>query len=202
MVSGSDRACHAWLEAYHIEGVGALDLHQFYRAMAWLGEELDDQRGATRAPRRTKDLLEEALFARRRSLFSNLSMVLFDTTSLMFTGQGGESFGQHGVSKDHRPDLRQVVVGVVLDEAGRPICSEILAGQRDGREIAAAGDDAPAQPLRHPPDVRGGRSRHDQCRDDRRTGGARHRLYPWRARAEHQPRCARSCWPSASRWCR
>ena len=105
-----------------------LDLHQLYRTMAWLGEELEDQSGATRAARRTKDLIEEALFARRRSLFSNLSMVLFDTTSLMFTGNGGESLGQFGVSKDHQPDLRQVVVGVVLDEAGRPICSEIWPG--------------------------------------------------------------------------
>ena len=128
VVSGSDRTCHVWLEAYHIEGAGALDLHQFYRAMAWLGETLDDQRGATRAPRRTKDLLEEALFERRRSLFSDLSMVLFDTTSLMFTGQGGESFGENGISKDHRPDLPQVVVGVVLDQAGRPICSEYWPG--------------------------------------------------------------------------
>ena len=128
VVSGSDRACNAWLERYSIEGAGALDLHQLYRAMAWLGEELDDQSGATRAPRRTKDLIEEALFDRRRSLFSNLSVVLFDTTSLMFTGQGGESLGQHGISKDHRPDLRQVVVGVVLDEAGRPICSETWPG--------------------------------------------------------------------------
>ena len=96
--------------------------------MAWLGEELDDQSDATRAPRRTKDLIEEALFQRRRSLFSNLSVVLFDTTSLMFTGQGGESFGENGISKDHRPDLPQVVVGVVLDQAGRPICSEYWPG--------------------------------------------------------------------------
>ena len=84
MASGSDRACNAWLDAYSIESVGTLDLHQLYRAMAWLGEELEDQSGATRAAGRTKDLIEEALFARRRSLFSNLSMVLFDTTSLMF----------------------------------------------------------------------------------------------------------------------
>ena len=127
-VSGSDRACNAWLDGYAIDGANTLDLHQLYRAMAWLGEELDDQTGATRAPRPTKDLIEEALFARRRSLFSNLSVVLFDTTSLMFAGHGGESLGQRGVSKDHRPDLRQVVVGVVLDEAGRPICSETWPG--------------------------------------------------------------------------
>ena len=96
--------------------------------MAWLGEELADQTGATRAPRRTKDVIEEKLFARRRSLFSDLSVVLFDTTSLMFYGAGGETLGQRGKSKDHRPDLRQVIVGVVLDEAGRPICSETWPG--------------------------------------------------------------------------
>jgi hypothetical protein len=128
MVSGSDRACDAWLDAYQLPGADALELHHLYRAMAWLGEALDDQSGATRAPRRTKDLIEEALFDRRRSLFSDLSVVLFDTTSLMFTGAGGETLGQLGVSKDHRPDLRQVVVGVVLDEAGRPICSETWPG--------------------------------------------------------------------------
>src|SRR5919199_670610 len=97
--------------------------------MAWRGETLTDQSGATRAPRRTKDLIEERLFECRRTLFSALSVVLFDTTSLMFTGSGGESLGQHGVSKDHRPDLHQVVVGVVLDAAGRPICSETWPGQ-------------------------------------------------------------------------
>jgi hypothetical protein len=128
VVSGSDRACDAWLDAYHIPGADALALHQFYRAMAWLGETLTDQSGATRVPRRCKDLIEEALFERRRNLFSDLSVVLFDTTSLMFTGSGGESLGQLGVSKDHRPDLHQVVVGVVLDEAGRPICSETWPG--------------------------------------------------------------------------
>jgi len=128
VASGSDRACDAWLDAYHIPGADALALHQLYRAMAWLGETLTDQSGATRAPRRSKDLIEEALFERRRNLFSDLSVVLFDTTSLMFTGTGGESLGQFGVSKDHRPELHQVVVGVVLDEAGRPICSETWPG--------------------------------------------------------------------------
>src|SRR4051794_33087916 len=128
IVSGSDRACDAWLDAYHVPGADALALHQLDRAMAWLGEALTDQSGATRAPRRTKDLIEEARFERRRNLFSDLSVVLFDTTSLMFTGGGGESLGQFGVSKDHRPELHQVVVSVVLDEAGRPICSDTWPG--------------------------------------------------------------------------
>ncbi len=128
VVSGSDRACDKWLDAYHVPGAAGLELHHLYRTMGWLGEELADQSGATRAPRRTKDVIEEALFQRRRGLFSDLSVVLFDTTSLMFYGAGGESLGQRGKSKDHRPELKQVVVGVVLDEAGRPICSETWPG--------------------------------------------------------------------------
>lgn len=128
MVSGSDRACERWLEAYRIDGAQGLELHHLYRAMTWLGEALKDQSGATRSARRTKDLIEERLFERRRSLFTDLSVVLFDTTSLYFYGAGGESLGRHGKSKDHRPDLRQVVVGVVLDSEGRPICSEAWPG--------------------------------------------------------------------------
>ena len=36
--------------------------------------------------------------------------------------------GRHGKSKDHRPDLRQVIVGIVFDAEGRPICSETWPG--------------------------------------------------------------------------
>jgi hypothetical protein len=48
-VSGSDRACERWLDAYYIDGTDGLQLHQLYRAIGWLGEELADQNGATRA---------------------------------------------------------------------------------------------------------------------------------------------------------
>src|SRR4051794_9055516 len=39
VVSGSDRACDRWLDAYQIDGAGRLELHQLYRAMAggWCG---------------------------------------------------------------------------------------------------------------------------------------------------------------------
>ena len=84
MVSGSDRACEKWLVDYDIPGVDGLALHHLYRAMAWLGEELpaNQQDGVTPfAPRTVKDLIEERLFARRRDLFSELSVVFMDTTS-------------------------------------------------------------------------------------------------------------------------
>jgi hypothetical protein len=131
MVSGSDRACEKWLADYDLPGLDGLALHHLYRAMAWLGEELpaDQQAGATPfAPRTVKDLIEEHLFARRRDLFSELSVVFMDTTSLSFTGAGGETLGERGYSKDHRPDLMQMIVGVVIDAAGRPICSELWPG--------------------------------------------------------------------------
>src|SRR3954464_8530529 len=129
--SGSDRAADKWKADYQIEGCEALQLHHLYRAMAWLGEELprDQQAGKTPfAPRCTKDRIEEGIFDRRRDLFSGLQLVFFDTTSIYFEGEGGQDIGQRGFSKDHRPDLYQMVVGAVLDGQGRPICCELWPG--------------------------------------------------------------------------
>jgi hypothetical protein len=131
MRGGSDLAADRWREEYRIGGSEHLDLHHLYRAMAWLGEELpaDQQDGATPfAPRCTKDLIEEQLFAHRRDLFSRLDLVFMDTTSLYFEGLGGQSIGQYGYSKDHRPDLRQMILAVLIDGEGRPVCSEIWPG--------------------------------------------------------------------------
>ncbi|WP_026987648.1 IS1634 family transposase [Fodinicurvata fenggangensis] len=131
MVSGSDRACETWMADYDIPGAQGLSLHHFYRAMAWLGEELpaDRQAQATPfAPRTVKDEVEEALFERRRDLFTDLSVVFLDTTSLAFHGAGGETLGARGHSKDHRPDLNQMIVGAVIDSEGRPVCSEMWPG--------------------------------------------------------------------------
>ena len=128
---GSDRAAEKWKEDYAIQGASELSLHHLYRAMAWLGEALpkDQQSGSTPfVPRTIKDLVEEELFAQRRDLFSGLDLVFFDTTSLYFQGEGGESIGKRGHSKDHRPDLKQMVAGMVLDEKGNPVCSELWPG--------------------------------------------------------------------------
>jgi hypothetical protein len=129
--SGSDRAADKWRTDYQIEGGEALQLHHLYRAMAWLGEELphDQQTGRTPfAPRCTKDRVEEEVFAHRRDLFTDLQLVFFDTTSIYFEGNGGDDLGQRGFSKDHRPDLYQMVVGAVLDTHGRPLCCELWPG--------------------------------------------------------------------------
>jgi len=129
---GSDRSCLlVWRKDYDIPGAEDVVLHQAYRAMGWLGEALsqDQQKGATPfGPRCRKDAFEEALFQRRRDLFSELELVFFDTTSIYFEGEGGSELGQYGHSKDHRPDRKQMVVGVVIDGQGRPLCCELWPG--------------------------------------------------------------------------
>lgn len=130
MIAGSDRGCEQWRDDYRIDGADELQLHHLYRAMAWLGEELPeaDQADRTLVARCIKDRVEERLFARRRSLFSDLSVVFMDTTSLYFEGEGGATLGERGHSKDYRPHLNQMIVGVIIDQDGRPICSEMWPG--------------------------------------------------------------------------
>jgi len=128
-VSGSDRGCDKWRRDYHIHETGDIALHQLYRAMAFLGEELSEQTDRTPfAPRCTKDLIEERLFDYRRDLFTDLDLVFLDTTSIYFEGRGGESIGRKGHSKDHRPDLNQMVVGALLDGHGKPLACEMWPG--------------------------------------------------------------------------
>jgi transposase len=114
-------------------------LHHLYRAMTFLGEEIsargrsasgeEDQRGRRPfAPRCNKDLIEEKMFLERRDLFTGLDLVFFDTTSIYFEGEGGESLGQKGHSRDRRPDLNQMVVGAVIDSKGKPVCCEMWPG--------------------------------------------------------------------------
>jgi hypothetical protein len=137
LVSGSDRSCEKWRRDYLIEGVYDLDLHHLYRAMTFLGEEVEDQKDRTPfTPRCTKDLIEEGIFFERQDLFTGLDLVFFDTTSLYFEGAGGEVLGQKGHSKDHRPDLNQMVVGAVIDNNGKPVCCEMWPGIRTRFHIA------------------------------------------------------------------
>jgi transposase len=126
MVSGSDRHASTWRETIEVPGADALTLDHAYKAMAWLGE---DVTAAGEAQQRSRtDEIEEALYAHRRSLFGELAVAFFDTTSLYFEGRGGATLGQRGYSKDFRPQLNQVVLGIVLDEKDRPIASFLWPG--------------------------------------------------------------------------
>ena len=123
-VSGSDRAAEKWRDSYQIPGAEALDLHHLYRAMGWLG----DQQGKGSSKYWVSDRIEEELFNQGRDLFSKVDLVFFDTTSIYFEGQGGQEIGRHGYSKDHRPDLKQMVVGLGMDVTGKPLFCQMWPG--------------------------------------------------------------------------
>ncbi|MCU4160827.1 IS1634 family transposase [Acidiphilium sp. AL] len=125
MVSGSDRHAASWRETLEVPGADAITLDHAYKAMAWLGEPIttDDAQERYQA-----EVIEEALYAHRRSLFGEVAVAFFDTTSLYFEGRGGAILGQRGHSKDYRPHLNQVVLGIVLDENDRPITSFLWPG--------------------------------------------------------------------------
>ena len=121
MVSGSDRHADQWRRGVVVPGAESLTLEHAYKAMAWLGEDLGQGRTMT-------DAIEEALYRHRQSLFGEVSVAFFDTTTLWFEGKGGETLGRRGHSKDHRPHLHQVVLGIVLDGEDRPIASFLMPG--------------------------------------------------------------------------
>ena len=121
MVSGSDRHAHDWRRRLRVPGAEALTLDDAYKAMAWRGEATADGRPMT-------DAVEEALHRRRRPPLGEPSVAFFDTTSLYFEGQGGATLGRRGFSKDFRPQLQQVVLGLVLDGHDRPIASFLWPG--------------------------------------------------------------------------
>ena len=104
------------LAAHDIAPAEALKL-----AMIWLGEEIAEGRTTT-------DAIEEDLYRHRQELFGEVSIAFFDTTSLYFEGAGGQTLGQFGHSKDYRPHLKQVVLGMVLDGDDRPFASFLWPG--------------------------------------------------------------------------
>ena len=76
-VSGSDRSCDKWHRDYIIKGVDEIGLHHLYRAMAFLGSQIEDQQDKTPfAPRCTKDLIEENLFHEHHDLYRTRFCIL------------------------------------------------------------------------------------------------------------------------------
>lgn len=105
------------------EGVQEFDLHQYYRALDYMID--------------FKDEIERSVFFGMRDLFhQELDIVLFDTTSLVYYGDGSdrddkpedEQLLDYGFSKARRSDLKQVVVGVLMSKDGIPLGHEVFSG--------------------------------------------------------------------------
>jgi len=77
-----------------------------------------------------KEQLCQHLLAKYRDWFGvQFEFLLYDVTSTYFEGQAlGNEKAARGYSRDHRPDCKQVNIGLVVTPEGLPIGYEIFAG--------------------------------------------------------------------------
>ncbi len=79
-----------------------------------------------------KRALEEHLKRRLGELFAlDCELLLYDVTSTFFEGQAeANPLARRGHSRDHRPDCKQVCIGLVVSRDGMPLGYEVFAGNR------------------------------------------------------------------------
>jgi transposase len=79
-----------------------------------------------------KEALEAFLKNRLGELFGlEYDLLLYDVTSTYFEGQAeGNPLARRGYSRDHRPDCKQVCIGLVVSKCGMPLGYEVFAGNR------------------------------------------------------------------------
>jgi hypothetical protein len=112
---GSDLKTSKWLDDLYDPEGAKMGYQHLLRAMGYLSG--------------FKEEIEDALFLKGRTLLDDsIDLVFFDTTSIYFEGEGPEGFARYGHSKDHRPDRKQIIVGVVMTKEGDPICCEYWPG--------------------------------------------------------------------------
>ncbi len=97
-----------------IPGLVGMDDDQAYRAMDLLADADAEAR-----------VQEAVFFAAANLLNIEVDLLFFDTTSTYFERDDAEAgpgaFRVHGHSKDHRPDLPQVVIGLAVTREGIPV---------------------------------------------------------------------------------
>jgi transposase len=79
-----------------------------------------------------KEALEQHLEERLGTLFRlEYDLLLYDITSTYFEGAAADNpLAQRGYSRDHRPDCKQVLIGLVVTRDGYPLGYEVFAGNR------------------------------------------------------------------------
>ncbi len=111
----SKRRAELWLEEVYEPRFSKLKLQHFYRSLDFLDKH--------------KPGIEEELFCEVKDLFNlPLDIVFYDTTSVYFEGEGPEGLAKKGYSKDKRPDLNQILVGILMTKEGIPIGCEVFPG--------------------------------------------------------------------------
>lgn len=133
LAPASKLAAAEWAsEDVHIPGLAEMDEDQCYRAMDLLVEA------------DTEGKLQEAVFFACADLLNlEVDLLFFDTTSTYFerdepdgAGEHGEAaFRAYGHSKDHRPDLPQVVIGLAVTREGIPVRVWVWPGNTNDMSV-------------------------------------------------------------------
>jgi hypothetical protein len=125
----SKLACSEWaIEDVAIDGLVEIDEDHCYRAMDLLVEA--DTEGGVQ---------ETVFFACSDLLNLEVDLLFFDTTSTYFERdepeRGDGAFRVYGHSKDHRPDLPQVVIGLAVTREGIPVRVWVWPGNTNDMSV-------------------------------------------------------------------
>lgn len=112
----SKRAVSEWVHKdVFIPDLPEIDVQVLYRAMDVL---LQHQ----------KELEQELYWAVADLLHLEVDLLFFDTTSTYFETETASDIKQRGYSKDKRPDLPQVVIGLAVTRTGIPVKHWVFPG--------------------------------------------------------------------------
>jgi hypothetical protein len=107
-----------------ITGLDAMDEDQAYRAMDLLV-----------AADAQAQVQEAVFFAVADLLNLEVDLLFFDTTSTYFETEDADEFRRHGKSKDSRPDLPQIVIGLAVTREGIPVRCWVWPGNTNDNSI-------------------------------------------------------------------
>ncbi|MCP5002775.1 MAG: transposase [Planctomycetes bacterium] len=88
------------------------DENNLYENLKWLAQR--------------QDKIEESLFFARRGK-NRPTLFLYDVTSSYLEGEQNY-FGTYGYNRDGKKGKKQIVIGLLCDEGGEPVCTEVFAG--------------------------------------------------------------------------
>jgi hypothetical protein len=113
----SKRATNEWKKDVYEPKWENFELYHFYRALDYLIEQ--------------KENVEVEMFNAMKKTFNcKVDVVMFDTTNISYWGEGNraEELLSRGHAKNKRFDLKQVTVGLIMDQNGIPLGHEVWSG--------------------------------------------------------------------------
>jgi len=114
---GSDLQGSRWVRTVEAPGFEEIELQHLYRGVGVLSD--------------LRESLETKLYLHDRDLFNQtLDLVFMDTTSTYMYRDIETPLWKRGHSRDHRSDLPQVILAIVVDRQGWPIAWEVMPGNR------------------------------------------------------------------------